>query len=94
MTISQPKKTRKTKRFPCLLCWHLPIFPGRFQPSIFGASELNFRVRDGNGCTLIAINTDYIKNSELRAFVYLNPQFSVDAIGLVTRTGFEPMLPA
>ena len=37
----------------------LPIFPGRRQPSIFGANELNFRVRDGNGWTLIAINTDY-----------------------------------
>ena len=36
----------------------LPIFPGRLQPSIFGASELNFRVRDGNGWTLTAINTD------------------------------------
>ena len=36
----------------------LPIFPGRFQPSIFGANELNYRVRDGNGWTLIAINTD------------------------------------
>ena len=36
----------------------LPIFPGRHQPSIFGANELNFRVRDGNGWTLIAINTD------------------------------------
>ena len=30
----------------------LPIFPGRFQPSIFGANELNYRVRDGNGWTL------------------------------------------
>ena len=37
----------------------LPIFPGRRQPSIFGANELNFRVRDGNGWTLTAINTDY-----------------------------------
>ena len=36
----------------------LPIFPGRFQPSIFGANELNYRVRDGNGWTLIAKNTD------------------------------------
>ena len=42
------------------LCRRLPIFPGRFQPSIFGASELNCRVRDGNGCTLTAISTDYI----------------------------------
>ena len=36
----------------------LPIFPARLQASIFGADELNFRVRDGNGWTLIAINTD------------------------------------
>ena len=36
----------------------LPIFPGRRQPSIVGASELNFRVRDGNGWTLTAISTD------------------------------------
>ena len=36
----------------------LPIFPGRLQPSIFGAGELNFCVRDGNRWTLTAINTD------------------------------------
>ena len=36
----------------------LPIFPVRLQTSIFGADELNFRVRDGNGWTLIAINTN------------------------------------
>ena len=38
--------------------WRLPIFPGRFQPSIVGASELNCRVRYGNGCTLTAIDTN------------------------------------
>ena len=37
----------------------LPIFPGRHQPSIFGASELNCRVRYGNGWTLTAISTDF-----------------------------------
>ena len=37
----------------------LPIFPVRLQTSIFGASELNFRVRDGNGWTLTAISTNY-----------------------------------
>ena len=63
----------------------LPIFPGRHQPSIFGANELNFRVRDGNGWTLIAINTDYIKQ-----FYPFYCPYSL----LVTRTGFEPMLPA
>ena len=39
------------------LCKRLPIVPGRFQPSIVGTSELNCRVRDGNGCTLTVINT-------------------------------------
>ena len=41
------------------LCWHRPIFPGRFQPSIFGTGELNFRVRYGNGWTLTAIGTNF-----------------------------------
>ena len=31
-----------------------PIFPGSCPPSIFGAGELNFRVRDGNGWFLSA----------------------------------------
>ena len=43
----------------CFECWRKPIFPGRCQPSIFGVGELNFRVRDGNGWTLAAINTNY-----------------------------------
>ena len=42
------------------MCWHLSIFPGSFPPSIFDANELNFRVRDGNGWTLIAIGTNYL----------------------------------
>ncbi len=42
------------------VCWHLLIFPGSFPPSIFSASELNFRVRYGNGWTLAAINTNFI----------------------------------
>ena len=41
-------------------CWRLPIVPGRRQPSIFGTSELNFRVRNGNGWTLTVINTNYL----------------------------------
>ena len=36
----------------------LPIFPGSHPPSIVGANELNFCVRDGNRWTLIAINTN------------------------------------
>ena len=38
----------------------LPIFPARLQASIFGAGELNFRVRDGNGWTLAAISTNLL----------------------------------
>ena len=37
----------------------LPIFPGRRQPSIVGRNELNYRVRNGNGWTLILISTNY-----------------------------------
>ena len=36
----------------------LPIFPVRLQTSIVGRSELNFRVRDGNGWTLALISTN------------------------------------
>ena len=38
----------------------LPIFPARLQASIFGRSELNFRVRNGNGWTLALINTNLL----------------------------------
>ena len=38
----------------------LPIFPARLQASIFGAGELNCRVRNGNGWTLTAISTDLL----------------------------------
>ena len=38
---------------------HRTTFPGRHQPSIIIANELNFRVRNGNGCDLTAIYTDF-----------------------------------
>lgn len=38
-------------------CWRLPIFTGRFQPTIFGTTELNFCVRDGNRWNLSVIAT-------------------------------------
>ena len=37
----------------------LPIFPVSHPTSIFGGSELNFCVRDGNRWTLAPISTDY-----------------------------------
>ena len=38
---------------------HLPIFPGRLQPSIFGTTELNYCVRNGNRWNLGVIGTGY-----------------------------------
>ena len=35
--------------------WRGPTFPHLDECSIIGAEELNFRVRNGNGCCLLAI---------------------------------------
>ena len=55
--------TAKQKRtdFSVRFVSALPIFPVRLQTSIFGTGELNFRVRNGNGWTLTAKNTNYRK---------------------------------
>ena len=37
-----------------------PTLPPSFPGSTIGAKELNFRVRDGNGCFLFAIATENI----------------------------------
>ena len=65
----------------------LPIFPGRRQPSIVGADELNFCVRNGNRWTLTAISTNLFTSS---LFYHASARLST----VVTRTGFEPMLTA
>ena len=52
-------KRRDETISPFLLCWRSPIFPARLQASIVGTGELNFRVRNGNGWTLTAKNTNY-----------------------------------
>ena len=38
---------------------HLPIFTGRLQPTIFGTSELNYCVRNGNRWDLTVIDTGH-----------------------------------
>ena len=53
------QKSRKGTLLGTFSMLALPIFPGRLQPSIVGRSELNFRVRDGNGWTLALISTNY-----------------------------------
>ena len=59
------RKKHLTFRLSAFPCWRLPIFPGRYQPSIVSASELNCRVRDGNGCTLTAISTNLFQEHVL-----------------------------
>ena len=87
-----------------LLVLALPIFPGSRPPSIVGANELNFCVRDGNRWTLVAINTNsygwvlpifYVKSfAASNSFLSLAPASLSVKYFLVTRTGFEPMLTA
>ena len=86
----------------------LPIFPGRLQPSIVSANELNCRVRNGNGWTLIAISTNYTfseKESKQRkqAFSLLTALFAVkytiyllqnQALFVVTRRRVELLIAA
>ena len=69
------------------LCWHLPIVPGRHQPSIFGTNELNFRVRDGNGWTLIVISTDWLwwKSHS----IWRNDLLAIPKVKMVTRRRIE-----
>ena len=41
-----------------VVCWRIPIFPDRRQSSIFGTTELNFCVRNGNRWTLCVNHTN------------------------------------
>ena len=75
----------------------LPIFPGRRQPSIVGRNELNYRVRNGNGWTLVLISTNSMSSGatgEQAYYIVLRFVLSTLFSELVTRTGFEPMLTA
>ena len=45
------------------MCWRRPTLPGGLPPSTIGAGELNYRVRDGAGCTLTAIVTNNLSLS-------------------------------
>ena len=53
------KAQKKLRSFDRSFMLALPIFPCSHPQSIVGANELNFCVRDGNRCTLTAINTNY-----------------------------------
>ena len=73
------KKGRNNLFLPLVLA--LPIFPVRLQTSIFGRSELNFRVRNGNGWTLALISTNLLsfekesKQRKLHVFYFRRTVF-------------------
>ena len=50
----------------------LPIFTSRFQLTIFGTSELNFCVRNGNRWNLTVIVTDHMTDTVYHISVYLS----------------------
>ena len=54
---TSPKLMRAMEKVRDIKSRRLPIFPEGCPSSIFGTSELNFRVRDGNGWNLTVINT-------------------------------------
>ena len=54
------QSAKKLRSFDRSFMLALPIFPCSHPQSIVGANELNFCVRDGNRCTLTAINTNYL----------------------------------
>ena len=64
----------------------LPIFPGRLQPSIVGRSELNFRVRDGNGWTLALISTNFVDTSSISLIAAQIPRLAHFAVSLLSIT--------
>ena len=78
------------------MCWHLPIFPGRRQPSIFGTIGLNFCVRYGNRWTPYVINTNFIQTANnYKLFVIHHSFFTEPCVSkavLVTRAGIEQEL--
>ena len=41
----------------CLFAWQRPTLTGTCVPTTIGAEKLNFRVRYGNGCDLLAVAT-------------------------------------
>ena len=51
------KKKKRAPVMDTLLAWRRPTLTGGEPPTTIGAERLNFRVRYGNGCDLLAIVT-------------------------------------
>ena len=68
LTALHTTKKRRSKDRRLVLA--LSIFPGRCQPSIVDRNELNYRVRNGNGWTLILISTNYMSSGRTGKQLY------------------------
>ena len=91
------KAQKKLRSFDRSFMLALPIFPCSHPQSIVGANELNFCVRDGNRCTLTAINTNYLSVFRLlpeNIHHYTTARLPCQALFLVPPAGFEPTLTA
>ena len=69
---ANPRTGLSARPVGCLLfkrSRHPPIFTGRFQPTIFGTSELNFCVRNGNRWFLTVIDTGHSWPSSASLFL-------------------------
>ncbi len=64
-SLSKKQKTGQAVETTCPVLAP-PIFPGRRQPSIVGRNELNYRVRNGNGWTLVLISTNLLAAKSVR----------------------------
>ncbi len=60
-SINNQQKKDNLKIVVFLLARQRPTLTGTCVPTTIGAEKLNFRVRDGNGCDLLAIATGPIK---------------------------------
>ncbi len=61
--LSLKNQQKKTTIFQVVFLFarQRPTLTGAFAPTTIGAEKLNFRVRDGNGCDLLAIATGPIE---------------------------------
>jgi hypothetical protein len=48
-----------------IIAWQRPTLTGGQPPTTIGAVELNFRVRNGNGCDLFAIVTKQFETNNI-----------------------------
>ena len=77
MCIRQEKWKTPMQNIGVWKCAQCVIFPGRHQPSIVTASELNYCVRNGNRCALATMIThllSFIKESKQRKFQFCAPR--------------------